>query len=284
MTEPQDRLCSRYQSANRSRYPQGEPVTLYETLARIRDEGDTGPGTTEYRRLLDDEGEERAKAWRLKHAPAATLSARFYGPRTVEGKWTHTGAVVLDYDRIAPDQVEALKIASSAVRGPGDAPHAIACFASHSGKGVKVVVHVSPVPKSWEQHVEAWETARALYDGVLDVQADELADVTRLTFLPYDEAAIIRASGETYALRMKYKAADPPRAPAPAPAPAAPAPPEGRRCTKCGNHEYEHYLRRVPGAWRICRISPTGGRPALCFEVPDSLDMRSAWEGAMKAG
>ena len=223
MSEPQTRQVSCFRSAKLSGFAV-KSMKLGEVLPAIV--------RSEKLRLLtealrQEPDEDTLQELKRSSFPAITPSARFgygttdkgerkWGVRREESEWTHSGAIALDLD---DDEKEiplvsldpaAVRDAAGAVAGKAGKSYTIASYVSPTGKGVKVIVHVSPLPRSVEEHAKAFDAARAFYMKELKlygpggeyIAADQY-DVTRLCFLAHDKDAILRPARETYALRWE---------------------------------------------------------------------------------
>ena len=89
--------------------------------------------------------------------PAFTPSALLdSAKRSKETMQSHSGVVVLDFDHI--DDVDAAKERSARI------DHSAAVFISPSGKGVKVLVRVDPIPQDIAEHYAAFDRVVAVYE------------------------------------------------------------------------------------------------------------------------
>lgn len=137
----------------------------------------------------------------LKQAlPAVTASALYIGPRESAGEFRHSGVVALDFDGL--DDVCAFRAAAAEVRPTPDAgaPCTIGAFVSPSGDGVKVWAHISPLPRTPEEHYEAYLAACSAYAvvGQADVPG---SSPTHLCFMSYDPEIAI--SARTWAIQWR---------------------------------------------------------------------------------
>ena len=197
MAEPQTRLVSWFERAKGKPFAAADRKMM-ELLERIP-VSETLAGLIEELRYLDPQSDE-AREFKSTKLPAITPSAAFGKTRRAEASaWKHTGAIVLDYDHV--DDVEDARRAAGELLAPeGRRSSTIAAFRSPSGDGLKVLVHVSPLPRSLDDHAAAFERVRGYYDGELGLDSDAGGDVTRLCFLTHDPEAILRPAGETWAL------------------------------------------------------------------------------------
>lgn len=218
MTEPQDRRVSFYTRAQGSGFEDyrlkreayqetGVVLTLYEALRRSRTNRKLIAAIEELRTL-----EVRSPEWyefKATRLPAITPSL-WYGSsgqrRQADGGARPTGAVPLDYDHVGWEAVDELRAIAADVAGADGYPHTIAAFRSPSGDGLKVIVHVSPVPRDADEHERAYWRAADVYNAALGAEAalDERArSIAQLCFLSADPDMVLRAARETRALRWE---------------------------------------------------------------------------------
>ncbi|MEN2435811.1 VapE domain-containing protein [Weeksellaceae bacterium A-14] len=120
------------------------------------------------------EAYERAK----KSLPAFTPSAGFKGGRKLEFITAYTQIVVLDIDKLTPEQLTNAK--ALAIQNQ----YTFAAFISPSGNGLKIFVKVN---SSQENHKEAFLKLQKYYEELLALPIDKSGkDVTRLCFVSYD--------------------------------------------------------------------------------------------------
>ena len=216
MSEPQDRPVSCYRSATRSKFAQVDKP-MDEVLPAIVRSRSLEALTAEYREALaaslaepDDEDLEEI-AERMKRAlPCITPSAAFgRGPRWTDVRRAKekyqgeprrpTGAVPLDLDGLG-DEAQAVRQLAAEVNS-GRKPHTLAAFISPSGENLKVLVHVSPLPYTDEEHEAAFMAVLGVYRNRLGIEPPDgpaQRDPTRLMFLSHDAGAVLRPSGSTF--------------------------------------------------------------------------------------
>ena len=202
MTEPQERKVGCFTRANAQKHKTELP--LGEVLAWIRTSPRLKALCDELRALPTQDERDEFKRTKL---PAITPSATFKGLRQERFVFRHTGCVALDYDHI--EDVDGAKAKTAEVRGiksngeVGDTT-TIAAFRSPSGDGLKVLVHVSPVPRGdtlRAMHQAALAHAVSVYDDALGLTTDQqgISGVNRLCFMSYDPDAFI--APHTWALQ-----------------------------------------------------------------------------------
>ena len=120
--------------------------------------------------------------------PAIAFSGTFDSiPPTNESLREHSGLVVIDYDDV-PD-VGDLK------RQLAELPTVRLVYVSPSGRGIKAVMEVDPVPTSQGEHEAAFAACKEALSHI-DVPIDEGgSDVRRFSFAAHDPLAHYRAEG-----------------------------------------------------------------------------------------
>lgn len=183
----------------------GGPVPRHLAHEEVADALRALPYTVAHLQTI--EGERSQQRYKAETLPAIVPGGRFFGERTRERVAVNgarlSGVVVLDFDHLAEAGYDPAAIRDRAMglkqRG---LPHAVGAFVSPRKDGVKVLVHVSPVPKTFEEHEAAWRACARVFDDYLGVAADVSgSDVTRICYLSHDPNAIIAAP--TWALRWR---------------------------------------------------------------------------------
>lgn len=201
-----------YYSTVLNREGGGRAVTLEQLVAIVRD-GQLSRPTAHLRCLA---GAERDAAKRRLPAFSCVVQPRRRGiEQPVAG---HSGFVALDYDHLDADAAM-LELAAH--------PSVAFAYRTPSGEGVRAVVPVAPAPGPspaesdddlqalhWN-HGCAWAAARDAIGPLAGVDADDLRDFTRLSFLCHDADAVHRPDARP----VSWAASEPPVAAA---APAAP--------------------------------------------------------------
>jgi len=122
------------------------------------------------------------EAGRMKKMLPAYLFAGEFDRRRADALVRHSGLMVLDFDGV--DNVDERK------REIATDPHAVLCFVSPSGTGLKLVIRVEP---DAAVHGESFDTARAYFLDRYGMDADPSGrDLARLCFTSHDPTAIIR--------------------------------------------------------------------------------------------
>jgi putative DNA primase/helicase len=99
----------------------------------------------------------------------------------------HAGLLVLDYDKLEPGALAALRAKVEAD------PHTFGAFTSPSGNGLKVVVRIEPCPTNNEEHAHAWQQVAAHYAGDPDPSGK---NVERVCFLSFDPDVYVNEGAE----------------------------------------------------------------------------------------
>jgi hypothetical protein len=109
---------------------------------------------------------------------AFTPSATFIGGRKLEFIKDYTGILILDIDKLSPEQLKQISLKANQCQ------HTYASFISPSGNGFKILVKVN---SDKDLHKEAFLKVQAFYETLLNVQIDKSGkDITRLCFFSYD--------------------------------------------------------------------------------------------------
>jgi hypothetical protein len=94
--------------------------------------------------------------------------------------------MVLDFDHLQDVTGSKARLASD--------PHAVLCFVSPSGAGLKLVIRIEPDPAG---HGASFDAARAYFQDRYGLEADPSGrDLSRLCFLSHDPAATFREHAE----------------------------------------------------------------------------------------
>ena len=130
--------------------------------------------------------------WLPRSPPPARKGIEWPRPLHLESEYRPTGCVILDLDHVGgAEAVAEAREAAARVAQDGGLPHTIAAWVSPSGDGLKVAVHVTPMPKTPAEHRAAWATATDLYAAALGIEVDpQTPDVSRVKFLSYDQGLI----------------------------------------------------------------------------------------------
>ena len=154
-------------------------------------------------RATNTDRDERAKL--KKRLPAVTFSAGGFADnhRMKEKATHHTGLFQVDFDHVETHGLDPAELRETM----RDYPHAVFCFVSPSGDGLKVIVaaeisqdkresladahaaHYHAVAQNVADYVHAQTGVIVTYDG-------DCQDVSRLCFLSYDPGAWMRESVE----------------------------------------------------------------------------------------
>jgi hypothetical protein len=113
-----------------------------------------------------------------KGLPAFTPSGEFEGGRNQDTLKKYSGIIVLDFDKLTPEQLKKCRESSM------DDPHTMALFISPSGNGLKVFVQTQATPAT---HKETFMKVQAYYEQLTGLSIDKSGkDFTRLCFMSLD--------------------------------------------------------------------------------------------------
>ena len=125
--------------------------------------------------LPDKKAVDRYKQHKL---PAISPSAMFDGARGAGRSFRHTGLVVIDIDGIyTASHYRDIIIGS---------PQVALAFVSPSGKGLKAIIAIEPIPTTPIQHEAAYRYVASAVGRLLKLKVDISKDVARLCFMAYD--------------------------------------------------------------------------------------------------
>jgi len=147
---------------------------------------DTDPGLKDRITALRAEVDPTKKA-AMKGALPIVVWAGEFSKRGNDNLTAHAGLLVLDFDKLAPDALAALRAEVVAD------PHTFGAFTSPSGNGLKVVVRIKPRPASNEEHAHAWQVVADHYGHAPDASGK---NVERVCFLSHDPDVYINEGAE----------------------------------------------------------------------------------------
>lgn len=143
-------------------------------------------------RKLIAEGNTEAYSETKKKLPSFTPCGNFEGTRKAENLKTYSGFVILDIDKLTPEQVQQVKEKVMA------SPFTFSVFISPSGNGLKILVRVNSKPG---EHATAFNQLKALYEKEIRVEIDKSGkDISRLCFFSYDSKIYINEQARVYML------------------------------------------------------------------------------------
>jgi hypothetical protein len=125
-----------------------------------------------------------------KSLPAFTPSGLFEGGRKPEHLREYSGCLVLDIDKLSPDQLTKAKAKTVEI------PYTYSCFVSPSGSGLKILVKVIGRPVF---HKQVFGQVKDYYEQQLGLQIDPSGkDITRLCFVSWDEALYLNHTSAVF--------------------------------------------------------------------------------------
>lgn len=163
-----------------------QPIT--SILADIKN-GKYKNGITYLRKSLAEnktEAYDKGKKSLLAFTPSAT----FVGGRKLEFIKDYTGVLILDIDKLLPEQLKQTSLKAN------QCEYTFASFISPSGNGLKILVKVNT---DKALHKEAFLKVQAFYETLLNLQIDKSGkDVTRLCFYSYDSELYLNETATTF--------------------------------------------------------------------------------------
>lgn len=125
-----------------------------------------------------------------KRLLAFTPSGLYEGGRKPEFLKEYSGLIVLDIDKLNPDQVNTLFLLAIGL------DYTYSCFRSPSGLGLKILVKVST---QLDQHVNSYNLVADFYEKELGISIDRSGkDVSRLCFMSYDPDLYFNSDSLTF--------------------------------------------------------------------------------------
>lgn len=141
-----------------------------------------------------------AKRKELKDALPIVVWAGKFSKRGNANLTAHAGLLVLDFDKLEPDTLAALRAKVVAD------PHTFGAFTSPSGNGLKAVVRIEPRPTSNEEHAHAWQVVADHFGNDPDASGK---NVERVCFLSFDPEVYINEGAAPLAIPTAQKPATP---------------------------------------------------------------------------
>lgn len=154
-------------------------------------------------RKLIAEGQDKEADKLKKQLPAFTPSGTFDNGRKAELLTQYSGFVILDLDKLSPEDLEKAKSLVAL------APYTFAAFISPSGNGLKIIV---PVNSTAEHHKLAFQQVSDYYEQALQLVVDPSGkDVSRLCFMSYDPDCYRNINAEPFNVNIETAAQEPPK-------------------------------------------------------------------------
>ena len=122
--------------------------------------------------------------------PGFTPSGLFEGGRKLKHLKEYSGVLVLDLDDLSQEQLISIRSRVEEIN------FTYACFISHGGQGLKILVRVFSRPVL---HKQAFNQVKDFYERELNVLIDPSGkDVTRLCFVSWDEQLYLNPSSSIF--------------------------------------------------------------------------------------
>ena len=126
---------------------------------------------------------------------AFTPSASFVGGRKLEFIKDYTGILILDIDKLSPEQLKQTSLKAN------QCEYTFASFISPSGNGLKILVKVN---SDKANHKEAFLKVQAFYEALLSLQIDKSGkDITRLCFYSFDSELYLNEAATVFQIVCK---------------------------------------------------------------------------------
>lgn len=175
-----------------SRDTKGVDVSLDAVVRRIQTGARGLDEKTKMCHVLAQTDKDAYRDYKEKELPAVTFAGIFpKGKRKANVLSVHSSLVVLDIDGLSEADIPLLLSELSQL------PQVKLAFISPSGKGIKIVVLVSPVPKDDAEHKAAWQACVDFFENLAEEYGFEIdptgKDCSRLCYLAYDAQAIFHA-------------------------------------------------------------------------------------------
>ena len=146
-------------------------------------------------RTLTYLGNDKDAQNQKKQLPGFTTSGTFEKGRKAQLLTQYSGFVILDLDKLSPDQLKQAK--SIAINDY----HSFAVFKSPSGNGLKIIV---PVSSGAEQHKIAFKQVAEYFEKEMQLAIDPSGkDVSRLCFMSYDPDCFINTSAKPFEISIE---------------------------------------------------------------------------------
>ena len=192
-TRPITPILSIYRSSNDTH---GSTVTLQAIKERILDGKRGLDEKTRYCNALAITNAPAYKIYKEKNLPAVTFSGTFpKGKRKAQHLIRHSGYITIDVDGLTANQIASLLAELAQM------PHVVLAFISPSGKGIKVIVRVNPIPTNDIEHKGAYQACLDFFEDLADEYEFEVdttgKDCSRLCYLAHDPLAIFHTETPT---------------------------------------------------------------------------------------
>ena len=191
-TRPITPILSIYRSSNDT---QGSTVTLQAIKERILDGKRGLDEKTRYCNATAITDPPAYKIYKEKNLPAVTFSGTFpKGKRKAQHLIRHNGYITIDVDGLTAEQIASLLAELAQM------PHVVMAFISPSGKGIKVIVRVDPIPQNALEHKGAYQACLDFFEDLADEYQFEVdttgKDCSRLCYLAHDPLAIFHTESQ----------------------------------------------------------------------------------------
>ena len=169
----------------------GKHVSLKAVIDRIIDGKRGLDEKTRYCNALAITDKKACDAYKAENLPAVIFSGTFprkRGKRKAQYLVKHSGLVTLDIDGLTAEQIPQLLAELAQM------PHVVLAFISPSGKGIKVILRVDPIPANDLEHKGAYQVCFDFFEDLMFEYGFKIdtsgKDCSRLCYLAHDPLAI----------------------------------------------------------------------------------------------
>ncbi len=143
----------------------------------------------------------RKAAIKGRQLPAFVCAVALEGGRSSRHVRGYSGFVMVDIDGVAPDRLDTL---AEQVRADA---HTFLSYVTLSGRGLRVVARVTPVPADAPAFARAWQTVNDYYARLTGVTTDaQCKNATRMSALCHDPSVCYRPEAEALAVELEVPA------------------------------------------------------------------------------
>ena len=170
----------------------GKTVSIEAVIKRIKSGARGLDATTRSLNALSQTEPQKYDKEKIK-LPAVTFSGTFPPyKRKAQHLLAHSAHITLDIDGLPPGQIADLLAELAQM------PHVVLAFVSPSGAGIKVIVHVDPIPHNDHEHKGAYQACLEFFDNLAIEYGFKIdtsgKDCSRLCFLAHEHHPIVNTT------------------------------------------------------------------------------------------